>query len=317
MRLQETKPLVKGTQRVKPIIVHTKILEILEKRQAADRLAHAFVFVGPDQVGKTTVASWLVSQAIEVGDREAIEAHPDVTVLRREVDAKTGKTKSRISIEQVRNLRERISMSSLAGGTKAVIIEEAGTLSNEAANALLKTLEEPSGKTLLILIATATGQLPATIESRCEIIRFGLINDEELIAGMKAHKIDVGIAAEVMKIASGRPGLALEYASDQESFNEIANERQEFAELLASTPAEKLARVAKILPKGGLAKETALTKIDFWEQELRNRMIASLDETRDSVERFARALANVRLVRQALLQNTNPQLSLENFLLKL
>lgn len=307
MRLQDNKP----------IIGHTKILEVLSKRAQTDRLAQAFLFIGPEQVGKTTVAKWLAATVLGI-EPVKLDAHSDFSVLARETDAKTKKLKSRISIEQVRDARERLAMSSFHGGVKTLVIEEAHLMSTEAANALLKTIEEPAGKSLIILVASSAKSVPATIVSRCETIRFTFVSTEEMVQGLKVHGHDKGIVEAVAPLALGRPGLATQYAEDQEGFNELLEERKKFNQLLTASVAKKINLVGKLLPKGGGAKEFALNKLDFWEHEL-HQMFLSLVRNNDceQYQKFAKALKELTNVRQAIFANTNPQLSLEKFLLKL
>src|SRR3989338_393110 len=109
---------------------------------AGETLPHALLFVGPKGAGKTSVAHQLGKALL------GSLTHPDFLTLERLVDEKTGKRKSQISVEQIRELNARLGLSSLGGGWKVVFIEEATALSMGAVNALLKTLEEPKGKVL-------------------------------------------------------------------------------------------------------------------------------------------------------------------------
>ena len=160
------------------LIGHDRIQTVFSRMLARETLPHALLFVGPEGVGKTTVAHQLVKTLL------GSLAHPDFQTLERLVDEKTGKRKSQISVEQIRELNARLGLSSLGGGWKVVFIQEAAALSTGAVNALLKTLEEPKGKVLFLLRAGSTDGLPATIVSRCQTMRFSIVSGREIVEGL-------------------------------------------------------------------------------------------------------------------------------------
>jgi len=140
------------------------ILDFFIKAKESQKLAHGYLFWGPDSpVGqeseeKTETALWL-AKYLNVGQFDILRVF-------------VGEDKKEISISQIRAVRKHLSLSSYGGGYKFAIIDKAEKMNSEAANALLKTLEEPQGNTILILITSAPELLPKTILSRLEIIRF-------------------------------------------------------------------------------------------------------------------------------------------------
>ncbi|NBS41648.1 AAA family ATPase, partial [bacterium] len=142
------------------IIGHERIVERLKRQAEQGRLAHAYLFIGQEGVGKTAVAMGLIGSG------------SDFQQVSRREDEKTGKLKVTISVDQIRELRDRLSLTSFSGETKAAFIEEADRLSDGAANALLKTLEEPRGDTVIILRAETLESVSQTIASRCQVLRF-------------------------------------------------------------------------------------------------------------------------------------------------
>ncbi|MBU0531598.1 MAG: AAA family ATPase [Candidatus Uhrbacteria bacterium] len=318
-----------GLQSDKPIIGHTKVIEILGRSLKSGRVAHAYLFIGPSRVGKNTVARWLAEEllsgvtSIRTFAKDnltvvtPISSHPDVTIVRRETDAKSGKLKSSVSVEQVRDLRERLSMSSLHGGRKVAIVEEADQLNSAAANALLKTLEEPTPKTHLILIAAGRGHLPETIYSRCEVIRFGLVGEAAIREALASTTLDAQTVNEIAQHAAGRPGVAIDYASDLDALEASKSEVREFETLINGSIAERLNAAGKMLPKGGEARAKLLGKFDLWERMLRDRLLQAVQQGDAATDRIVNAMQTLRTSREAAVANTNPQITLENFLIKL
>ena len=165
------------------IIGHSKVLGVLERMKKAGKLPHAMLIVGPHHIGKTLVATSFIKSFYP--EAQNLEQISDYIEIKREIDKKTGKKKSQISVKQIRKLSERLAMSSFSGKWKTVFIEEAGALSIGAANALLKTLEEPKGETLIVLRAPSVQSVPATIASRCQIIRLSIVDRFTISNGLE------------------------------------------------------------------------------------------------------------------------------------
>ena len=142
------------------------------------RPAHAVLLTGIRGVGKRAAAGWMARQRLGIGPAtvlpelriedasgpgaRSLADHPDLRWVRPLEDKQT------IHIDQIRGLVAELSLTSYEGGAKVAVIEPANAMTESAANSLLKTLEEPPGDTLLILIADRMGTLPATILSRCQ-----------------------------------------------------------------------------------------------------------------------------------------------------
>jgi len=173
-------------------------------RQRQDRLPHAVMLTGPAGVGKRAIASWMVARrlALETGELPVWPAdppaHADLRWLTRPED------KTAILIDQVRSLVADLNLTSYSGLGKAAVIEPAQLMTNEAANSLLKTLEEPPGDALLVLVADRIGRLPATILSRCQRIDVRVPAEAEGLAWLdRLHPGEDWAAA--LRIAGGAP----------------------------------------------------------------------------------------------------------------
>jgi DNA polymerase III subunit delta' len=228
-------------------------LATLQAAYAADRLPQALLIHEAPGAG----GDWLALRAAQLvlcGEpgkapcgqcpgcqRVAAEQHPDLMFVRPIEDSQ------QLRIEQVRELSEELCLTSHAGGYKVGLLSPADALNRFAANALLKTLEEPPARTLLVLVATQPSRLPATILSRCQRIRVRAPTRNEALAWLQATR---GPAAwdAVLDVLGEAPMLAA--GADAQSVVQIGRETaQSLNETLAGTSdpvatAEKWARSA-------------------------------------------------------------------------
>lgn len=164
------------------ILGHEPQKEILRRALSSDHLAHAYLFEGPEGIGKRLVALGLAraifcSRGTGCGECAACRKvdhhnHPDLHIL--EPDGKT------IKIDQIRKLQRELALRPLEAKKKICLIDHADSLNPAAGNALLKTLEEPPGDALLILLAPHPERLLSTIRSRCQRLPFRRLPREEL-----------------------------------------------------------------------------------------------------------------------------------------
>jgi DNA polymerase III subunit gamma/tau len=193
-------------QRARPVtfgevVGQDHVKEVLVSAVRHGRTGHAYLFSGPRGVGKTTSARLLAMavncEAEDPADRPCgtcescrlvqSGSHPDVA----ELDAASNN-----SVDDVRALRERVGLASLRGGTRVWILDEAHMLSKAAANALLKTLEEPPPGLLFVLATTEPEKLPPTILSRCQHFRFRRLTDGEIQGKLERLCGAAGVEAE-------------------------------------------------------------------------------------------------------------------------
>lgn len=212
---------------------------LLRGAYAAGRLAHALLIHESRGAGGNVLASWAAQLALCTdanrapcgacaGCRRAASAqHPDLTTLQPIEESR------QIRIEQVRELIAELALTSHQGGYKVAIISPADALNRAAANALLKTLEEPTPRTLLILIATQPSRLPATILSRCQRVSIRAPRRSEAVAWLQSVRgpAEWGAALDVLGdaplfAADADPIAVVEFASDtQRVLNETSSGR--------------------------------------------------------------------------------------------
>lgn len=183
-----------------------EIRELLDKTLKSENLPHAWLFSGPRGTGKTSTARILAKYVNCQGEKKPCNkcnscreitagSSPDVI----EIDAASNR-----GIDEIRDLREKVRLSSMGGKYKIYIIDEVHMLTTEAANALLKTLEEPPKHVMFVLCTTESDKLPDTVVSRCSRIIFKKPKTDEIVEKLekvvKQEKVSVG-AGELEKIA--------------------------------------------------------------------------------------------------------------------
>lgn len=187
------------------IIGHEAIRERLKRAAEKGRVAQAFLFVGPESVGKRTVA--LELSALLLGDSFA----SDVTTLRPERVEEKGRVRERmIGVETIRDATRVLGLSHRARGGKVLIVDDAHRLSEGAQNAFLKTLEEPFPGTTIFLVTHEGGAILPTLASRMERVSFSTVSPEKL------SEFFADVPESIRNL--GRPGLAVSYHEHPDEF---------------------------------------------------------------------------------------------------
>jgi DNA polymerase-3 subunit delta' len=192
------------------LVGHGPVLELLMSELASP--SQAYLFVGPSNVGKATAARRFAAALIGGDDVDVVRrakqgSHPDLVLV-----APEGRTS--ITVDQARAIVSSAVRSPLEADRKVFLLEEASMLNDQAANALLKTIEEPIASTTFVLVAESEHDLPATVASRCRTIVFGRVGETEIAAGLVEQGIEPDRAIEAAKISGGRPGLAIALATE-------------------------------------------------------------------------------------------------------
>jgi DNA polymerase-3 subunit delta' len=181
------------------------------------RMHHAWLLTGAKGVGKATLAYRVARAALgakrigprpldvdpedQVARRVMALSHPDLFVLRRGLNDR-GKPRREIAVDDARDLGHFFSLAPSEGGMRVAIVDAVDDLNRNAANAILKTLEEPPARSILMLVCHAPGAILPTIRSRCRRLALRTLSDEQVRAASGA---DAGIVA----LAKGRPGRAI------------------------------------------------------------------------------------------------------------
>jgi len=204
----------------------------LREAYLADRLPHAMIFAGPVGVGKATTARALAALFLcerpkdmsPCGKCESCRvfiagSHPDYHVITKELiryHDKTGKSKGiDLSIHVVRpELIDPAGRKPSLGRGKVFIVEQAELMNVQAQNALLKTLEEPAGRTLIVLLTDQPRALLPTIRSRCQTLRFAALERDTVERELRRRGVDKTLASDAALLARGSLGVALKWIED-------------------------------------------------------------------------------------------------------
>jgi DNA polymerase-3 subunit delta' len=192
------------------VIGHGRVVELLEREAPAP--AQAYLFVGPASVGKAAVARRFAA-AVLCPDRDpqcvrraVTGVHPDLAIV--EPDGR-----SALTVDQARAVAARAVLAPAEAARKVFLFEEAGLMNDEAANALLKTLEEPTDTTVFVLVAESEHDLPPTVASRSRTVVFGRVADDDISSALVQRGVPSDRADDAVAASGGRPGLALMLAT--------------------------------------------------------------------------------------------------------
>ena len=196
------------------------------------RMHHAWLMIGPEGVGKATLAYRFARRLLAgrptepslalpvthpVFRRVAAGSHADLMTVERGINEKTKRMRMQIPVEDVRKINGFMSLTPAEGGWRVVIVDGADEMNQASANALLKILEEPPAKAILLLTCAAPGRLPATIRSRCRRLRLNPLDDAAMARVMDdiATGLDPNEKGRLITLAEGSPGRALILAEDE------------------------------------------------------------------------------------------------------
>lgn len=317
------------------IVGHDDNINALKAMLENGRVPHAMLFAGPEGVGKAAVANVFAAGLLCTGGglkpcgdcpscrRAQNMSHPDLVAVSPDGAS--------IKIDQVRELQREIALTPYYGQRRVGIIDAAETMTTQAANSLLKTLEEPVGNTVFILLTSARQQLLDTIISRCRVLTFHALPNDVLSRALVGRGISSEQADAAARISGGRMGAALSLASE----GGLAA-RDQAAEIVMALPNWSLKDVwdtAALFDK--LDRQQALVLYKYMTLVLRDILIYlalqdnKLEFNVDIAGRLATAARNwseqnllvaleaVETARKALAANANIRLTSEALLIKL
>jgi len=304
------------------IINQDKAKKVLTGQLASGRIAHAYLFLGQDGIGRKKTALELAKAlncAKNSSSKELVEAcghcvscgkiehsnHPDVKIIdfsyQARLENKEVEKQKAIKIDTIRAVQKDISFKPSEGRWKVYIIEPAEKITVDAANCLLKTLEEPPAWTVIILLSKHKENLPATVVSRSQVLYFSPLSENEVAEYLIAkHGTAPGRAREISVSCEGSLSAALTLLEDNEGlapglWQKIRSGDISSAETLSSS--QQFSKSAREL--------------------LDELLTGAKNEFRSGSERAGRAVEEITNSQKLLEQNVNPQMVLDVLLLRL
>lgn len=288
-------------------IGHSALLERLKKFLGRKNDSRSFLFFGPKHSGKYTLArafslAWVKGETVlDFSENESGE----VLVVAPRLEEKKGVVKEKgIDVEGVREAIRFVSLSS-ASGRRAVVIDDAETMTREAQNAFLKTLEEPASGVVIVLVAHTLDTILPTIVSRCDRAEFGIVAKERFYKGM-----GVGVAEDVWELSLGLPGIGKEILRDGALRAEREALRETGRKLSSLGVGERL-RAGEMLAKN---IPQAIEALHLWAFLFREEAVAGRGDAHVSLLRAEKMMECARLLKTT---QANARLMLENTLLGL
>lgn len=330
------------------VVGQSRVVSLLQRSLEKGTLAHAYLFVGPPHVGKMTLALNLAQalncEAVEppCGEctscqRIALAKHADVQIigLLSNGDSAVAKLRAEIGIDQIKEAQHSASLPPFEGRHKVFIIDGAELLSTEAANCLLKTLEEPVGKVTFILLTINDQLLPATVVSRCQRVELVPLATSEVETVLNTYW---GVEPQKAKLLAGLSrgclGWAVSTAINDSLLQQRAEELNRLVDIIDAGYEERFAYADQLAIRFSQNRGTVQEILDLWLQFWHDLMLVKIgcnnQITNIDLEAMLVAMAgsytlaqikaaidSIQEAREQLGQNANPRLVLEVLMLSL
>jgi DNA polymerase-3 subunit delta' len=257
-----------------------KIIGLLERGLANSNLSHAYLLAGPAQVGKMTLALDLAMALNCAGEKSsrpcgvcsscqkiAAGKHADVEVI-QVLDAsqsEDGKAKTEISSEQIKRMIHASFLPPFEGRFRIFIINDAAQTSLEAANRLLKTLEEHQGQAVFILLTAQPGLIPATVVSRCQRLNFARVATSMIEKTLiERWEVEPGRAKLLARLSHGCPGWAIEAARDEGRLTQRAESFERIREVLGADYSQRFGIAQQMAQQFAKKREAVYEILASW-----------------------------------------------------
>jgi DNA polymerase-3 subunit delta' len=328
---------------ISSVLGHEWAIELLQHQLAGDQVRHAYLFTGPEGVGRRTLALRF-AQAINCTKSpepgKACGKCPmclhiekmqqvDLSIVQAEVKG------AMIKVDQIRELQHKLSLSPYEARYRIALLLNFEAANANAQNALLKTLEEAPDKVILLITASSEEELLPTIVSRCEQIRLRPLPVPQLVTVLKEqYQIPESQASQVAHLAGGRMGAALKMLEDQSEKDQHQEQVEMLFELLDCNLRQRFGKADIMTRASDQAQARARlrgyieTWISVWRDALHlasgsNTPLTNLAQQQEiqnlaASKSSAEILAHLRILEESLTmldQNVNPRLLLENILL--
>ncbi|HUV56924.1 MAG TPA: DNA polymerase III subunit delta' [Dehalococcoidales bacterium] len=328
------------------VVGQNKVVSLLQHSLERQALAHAYLLVGPPHTGKMTLALNL-AQALNCEASEppcgqcpscqkiASGKHADVQIISLTSNGNSAEAKSQteIGIDQIRQLQHSASLPPFEGKYKVFIIDGAELLSNEAANCLLKTLEEPEDRVIFILLTVEERLLLSTVISRCQRLELSPLAASEAEAALTTRwNIEPEQAKLLTRLCHGRLGWAVSAALDASLLQQRTEKIDRLLAILGANYDERFAYATQLANQFSQNREAVQELLNLWLDWWRDLMlvktgcgdaITNIDFKTTlvnmagdySLAQVKTSINSIQATEKELRQNANPRLALEVLML--
>lgn len=261
-----------------PIFGHDWAVDLLERGLRAGRLPHALLLAGPPQVGKRTLAAALAAALICQAEERpcgqcrscrlvAQGVHPDVRVVAAD-DSERGRD-GVLKIDQIRQVQRDASLSPIEARYKVFVLRELERANLPAANALLKTLEEPPSQVVMILTSARPHALLPTIISRCQVLTLRGLPQQQVADALVSHwGADQAQADLLARLAEGRLGWAVQRLAGDGAWQERAQRMAQARDLPRQNRVQRLAYAEELSRSPAVLQSTLAAWVSWWRDVL-------------------------------------------------
>ncbi len=328
------------------VVGHDWVVALLRNGIASERVSHAYLFTGAPHVGKRTLALNL-AQALNCEDQEkpcgrcvscskiSKGVHPDVRVIDRQYQAhlreEASAQQKALRIDTIRTIVEEVSLKPFEGQRKVFIIREAEAMTSEAANCLLKTLEEPPAQAVLLLTASDTRLLLPTIVSRCQVFGLRLVPMKLIERELQSrYGVDQERARFLARLSEGKMGWAIAATQDDTVLEQREERLKQLLALLRMGRIDRLDYAEQLSGQPRSVRAVLELWLGWWRDLLLTKggcggMISNADlrisleeqARRHDLKEIFRFIKAIRETVRQLEDNVNPRLALEVLMLDL
>jgi len=329
------------------VVGQTKVVSLLQRSLERETVAHAYLVIGPPHVGKMTLALDLAKALnCEASDppcgvchscqKIALAKHADVQIIGLSGDGDlVDKPRVEISIDQIRQMQHSASFPPFEGRCKVFIIDRAELLSDEAANCLLKTLEEPVGKVVFMLLTINDRLLPATVISRCQRLELPPLAATAVEAALKSRwGVEPQKARLLARLCHGCLGWALSAAFDGGLLQQRAERMDRLLSTIEADCEERFAYATQLAAQFSQNRRLVQEILDLWLDYWRDLLLikAGCDDAITNADmlvtlvdqagvyslfQIKSVINSIQAAAEQLRQNANPRLVLEVLMLSI